>query len=80
MRGCLIANTVHLVRLNPWLLELDFGNPLQISVPLTLQQATTDPHLRWRLLNTHRQVLCGLSCGVTAPIYCYGQESLRRME
>ena len=26
------------------------------SVPPTLQQATTDPGLRWRLLNTHRQV------------------------
>ena len=26
------------------------------SVPLTLQQATTDPHLCWRLLDTHGQV------------------------
>ena len=26
------------------------------SVPQTLQQGTTDPHLRWRLLDTHRQV------------------------
>ena len=26
------------------------------SVPLTLQQATTDPRLRWRLQDTHRQV------------------------
>ena len=26
------------------------------SVPPTLQQATTDPHLHWRLLDTHRQV------------------------
>ena len=26
------------------------------SVPPTLQQATTDPHLRQRLLDTHRQV------------------------
>ena len=25
MRGCLIADTVHLFRLNPWLLELDSG-------------------------------------------------------
>ena len=25
-------------------------------MPLNLQQATTDPHLRWRLLDTHRQV------------------------
>ena len=35
------------------------------SVPLTLQQATTDPSLCQRLLNTHRQVW--VSCGVTAP-------------
>ena len=27
------------------------------SVPPTLQQATADPHLRWRLLDTHGQVL-----------------------
>ena len=33
------------------------------SVPRTLQQATTDPHLRWRLPDTHREV----SCGVTVP-------------
>ena len=26
------------------------------SVPPTLQQATADPHLCWRLLDTHRQV------------------------
>ena len=26
------------------------------SVPPTLRQATTNPHLCWRLLNTHRQV------------------------
>ena len=30
------------------------------SVPLTLQQATTDTHLRWRLLDTHRQVWVSL--------------------
>ena len=29
----------------------------------TLQLATTDPHLHWRLLDTHRPV----SCGVTVP-------------
>ena len=29
------------------------------SVPLTPQQATVNPHLPWRLLDTHRQV--GLS-------------------
>ena len=33
------------------------------SVPPTLQQATTDPCLRQRLPDTHRQV----SCGVTVP-------------
>ena len=33
------------------------------SVPPTLQQANADPRLRWRLLNTHRQV----SCGATVP-------------
>ena len=33
------------------------------SVPPTLQQATTDPHLHQRLPDTHRQV----SCGVTVP-------------
>ena len=26
MRGCLIADTVHLFRVNPWLLELDSGS------------------------------------------------------
>ena len=30
------------------------------SVPLTMQQATTDPYLQWRLLNTHRQVWVSL--------------------
>ena len=29
-------------------------------VPPTLQQATTDPHLRWRLLDTHRKVWVSL--------------------
>ena len=33
------------------------------SVPPTLQQATTDPCFHRRLLDTHRQV----SCGVTVP-------------
>ena len=33
------------------------------SVPPTLQQATTNPGLFWRLLDTHRQV----SCGITVP-------------
>ena len=30
------------------------------SVPLTTQQATTDPRLHWRLLDTHRQVWVSL--------------------
>ena len=30
------------------------------SVPPTLQQATTDPRLHWRLLDTHRQVWVSL--------------------
>ena len=29
---------------------------LLYSVPVTLQQATVNPHLHWRLLDTHRQV------------------------
>ena len=33
------------------------------SVPSTLQQATTDPHLHWRLLDTHRQVWVSLLWG-----------------
>ena len=33
------------------------------SVSPTLQQATTDPHLCWRLLDTHRQVWVSLSWG-----------------
>ena len=33
------------------------------SVPPTLQQATTDPHLYWRLLDTHRQVWVSLLWG-----------------
>ena len=33
---------------------------LLYSVPPTLQQATTDPCLCWRLLDTHRQVLVSL--------------------
>ena len=36
------------------------------SVPLTLQQATADPHLQQRLLDTHGHVWSG-SCGVVAP-------------
>ena len=33
------------------------------SVPPTLQQATTDQHLHWRLLDTHRQVWVRLLWG-----------------
>ena len=29
------------------------------SLPPTLQQATTDPRLPWRLLNTHRRLASG---------------------
>ena len=34
--------------------------PLLHSVPLTLQQATANPHLHWRLLDVHWQVLVSL--------------------
>ena len=34
--------------------------PLLHSVPLTLQQATANPHLHWRLLDIHWQVLVSL--------------------
>ena len=33
------------------------------SVPLTPRQATADPRLRWRLLDTHRQVWLSLLWG-----------------
>ena len=36
-----------------------FKGPMETlphSVPLTLQQATANPHVCWRLLNTHRKV------------------------
>ena len=36
------------------------------SVPLTLQQASTDPCICWRLLDTHGKS-GSVSCGVTAP-------------
>ena len=36
---------------------------LLYSVPPTLQQATTDPHLCWRLLDTHGQVWVSLMWG-----------------
>ena len=52
----------------------DNGNLLQkvpgthclTLLPLTLQQATTDPCLCWRLLDTHKQVWVS-TCGVTVP-------------
>ena len=34
---------------------------LTVAVPATLHQATTDPHLLWRLLDTHGQVWVSLS-------------------
>ena len=43
-----------------------FKSPMHVllySVPPTLQQATADPRLRRRLLNTHRQVWVSLLCG-----------------
>ena len=33
------------------------------TLPPTLQQATTEPRLRWRVLNTHRQVWVSLLWG-----------------
>ena len=36
---------------------------LLYSVPLTPQQATVNPHLHWRLLDTHRQVWLSLLWG-----------------
>ena len=38
-------------------------HPLPHSVPRTLQQATTDPRLCWRLLDTHRQIWVSLLWG-----------------
>ena len=38
------------------MMETSFKRSHAHSVPPTLQQATTDPHLGWRLLNTHGQV------------------------
>ena len=38
-------------------------HPLLHSVPLTLQQATADPHLHQRLLDTHGQVWVSLFWG-----------------
>ena len=40
-----------------------FMEALLYSVPLTLKQATVDPHLCWKLLDTHRQVWLSLLWG-----------------
>ena len=47
------------------------------SVPPALQQATTDPRLHWRLLDTHSKS-GPVSCGVTAPFFwfCCAQGSV----
>ena len=47
-----------------------FKGPMHVllhSVPPTQQQATTDPHLCWRLLDSHGKVW-SVSCRVTAPL------------
>ena len=41
-------------------------NALLHSMPPALQQATADPRLHWRLLDTHGKS-GSVSCGVTAP-------------
>ena len=38
------------------------------SVPRTLQQATANPHVCWRLLDTHRQVWVSLLWGYNYEI------------
>ena len=53
------------LRLNYGRSNEDNGNllqkvPYKVSVPPTLQQATSDPRLCWRLPDTHRQVWVGL--------------------
>ena len=42
------------------------------SVPPTLQQASTDPHLCRRLLDTHRQVWVSLLWGHCSFLLCPG--------
>ena len=42
------------------------------SLLLTLQQATADPHLRWRLLDTPRQVWVSLLWGHCSSLLCPG--------
>ena len=43
---------------------------LLYSVPLTPQQATVNPHLHWRLLDTHRQVWLSLLWGHCSFCLC----------
>ena len=45
------------------LLQKDPMHGLLLSVPPTLQQATTDPHLHWRLMDAPRQVWVSLLWG-----------------
>ena len=45
------------------------------SVPPALQQATTDPHVHWRLLDTHRKVWVTLlwgHCSFSWVLVCTG--------
>ena len=57
-----------------WVRSLGWKDPkgpmhvLLHSVPPTLQQATTDPRLCWKLLDSYGQVLISLS-GITAPFF-----------
>ena len=64
-----------------------FKGPMHVllhSVPPTLQQATTDPHFHWRLLETRRQVWVSLLWGslLLSPgswctkVFCALQESV----
>ena len=46
------------------------------SVPPTPQQATTNPHLRWRLLNSHRQAWVSLLSGHCSLLLCPGVHKL----
>ena len=45
LRGCLITHTIHLFRLNPWLLELDSGKwrPEQGTLKISLQLILNSP-------------------------------------
>ena len=48
------------------------SHALHRSVPPTMQQATVDPHLHWRLLDTHRQVWVSLLWGHCSFLLCPG--------